>query len=258
MNKRTDDCILRTLRKGGTCGSCPPTCPYYISVHGFDGIGGRLSKASIPEEFQSMIISDNPVRDEQPKLFASLEKYVESFSKMFDEDKRGVQQYIKNIYLYSEEVGTGKTATASILANEFMARHYIGNMQRNKTPSENAVYFLDCPEFQQLYTQFTRPNIPKDVAERASRQYYDMMERAKTSEFVVMDDIGVREATEGFRGDLHTIVNHRYVSKKPTVYTSNIPMEELTDVFDSRMYDRIRDLTFQYTFDGKSKRGNRK
>ena len=258
MNNRQDECILRGLRKGGSCGQCPPTCPYYVSVHGYGGIGGRLTGANIPIEFQSFLLNDNPVREEQPKLYGQLDKYVESFVKMFDEDRRGVGQYIKNIYLYSDSPGTGKTATASVLANEFMARHFIGNMQRNETPPENAVYFLDCPEFQQLYTQFNRPNVPKDIAESASRAYYEMMAKAKAAQFLIMDDIGVREATEGFRGDLHTIVNHRYVTKKPTIYTSNVPMAELSDVFDSRLYDRIRDLTFQYTFGGDSKRGNRK
>lgn len=258
MTKQSEQCILRGLRKGGTCDSCPPTCQYYVSVHGLEGTGGRLSQAKIPLEYHSFLISDNPVRETQIVLYRNLDNYVKSFSKMFEEQKNGVGQYIKNVYLYSEEVGTGKTATASALANEFMARHFIGNMQRNITPSENAVYFLDCAEFQQLYTQFTRPNIPREIAEKAASAYYGMMERAKQSEFVVMDDIGVREATDGFRGDLHTIVNHRYTTKRPTVYTSNIPMYELSDVFDSRMYDRIRDLTFEYTFVGESQRGNRK
>lgn len=257
-NNQSEECILRGLRKNKTCDGCPPTCPYYISVHGYEGVGGRLSKANIPTEYQPFLIGDNPVRETQIVLYRSLDKYVESFAKMFDEERRGVSQFIKNVYLYSEAVGTGKTATAAALANEFMARHFIGNMQRNITPSEHAVYFLDCAAFQQLYTQFTRPNIPREIAEEASGKYYRIMELAKKSEFVVMDDIGVREATDGFRGDLHTIVNHRYTTKRPTVYTSNIPMQELTDVFDSRFYDRIRDLTFEYTFVGESMRGNRK
>lgn len=253
-----NDCILRGLRKGGQCAGCSATCPYYVSIHGHNGMGGRLAGANIPMEYRSFITSDNPMRADKPELFRHMDGYVKSFSKMFDDSATGVSQYLKNIYFYSEEPGTGKTATAVALANDFMATHFIGHMQRGNTPPENAVYFLDCAEFQQLYTQFTRPNIPKDIAEKASRTYYERMAKAKESLFVVMDDIGVREATDGFRGDLHTIVNHRYSKKRPTVYTSNVPMVEMTDVFDSRIYDRIRDLTIQYTMEGKSQRGNRK
>lgn len=256
MNK--DNCILRGLRKDGECSRCSATCPYYISIHGYDGTGGRLSGANIPVEYRGFITSDNPIREAQPALYRNLDGYVKSFSKMFDESKTGVSRFLKNIYLYSAEPGTGKTATAAALANDFMAVHYIGNMQRGITPAENAIYFLDCAEFQQLYTQFNRPNIPKDIAENAARKYYEMMAKAKNALFTVMDDIGVREATEGYRGDLHTIVNHRYTQKTPTIYTSNIPMYELTDVFDSRIYDRVRDLTREYTLDGGSKRGDRK
>lgn len=255
---KQNDCILRTLKKNESCGGCSGFCPYYIAVHGFEGRGGRLDGSNIPVEYQSYTIADNPVRQSQPQLYRNMDGYVKSFEKMFDSELDGVSQYIKNLYLFSYESGTGKTATASALANEFMARHYVGHVQRGITPPENAVYFMDCAELQQLYTQFTRPHIPRDIAESASRQYYGMMERAKSAMFTVMDDIGVREASDGFRGDLHTIVNHRYTKKLPTVYTSNVPMEELTDVFDRRLYDRVRDLTFQYTFIGESHRGKRK
>ncbi|MOA50214.1 hypothetical protein D3C78_1732060 [compost metagenome] len=81
-----------------------------------------------------------------------------------------------------------------------------------------------------------------------------------TAPFVVLDDIGVRDCTEPFRQDLHRIVDARLTGGFPTVYTSNIPMEELNEVFrekPARLVDRVRDMCAVVPFVGVSKRGMR-
>jgi DNA replication protein DnaC len=43
----------------------------------------------------------------------------------------------------------------------------------------------------------------------------------------------------------------------PTVFTSNLPIEEMAVVFDARLYDRMRDMCAVLHFNGESKRGRR-
>ncbi|WP_449600347.1 hypothetical protein [Paenibacillus sp. Marseille-Q9583] len=100
--------------------------------------------------------------------------------------------------------------------------------------------------------------MPDDIAEPASREYYRRLQAAKLTPFVVIDDIGVRDATEGFRGDLHSVINYRVTNAMPTVYTSNVLMDDLATVFDKRLADRIRDMCIEIRFIGESKRGLRK
>lgn len=118
-------------------------------------------------------------------------------------------------------------------------------------------YFLDVNAWQELYTGFTRPKIPEATAEKNSRIYYRQMELAKRAPFTVFDDLGVREATDGFRQDLHSVINYRVTSGLPSVYTSNLPLAEMATVFDSRLYDRIRDNCGEIHFIGESFRGRR-
>jgi DNA replication protein DnaC len=164
---------------------------------------------------------------------------------------------IKSLYLWSESPGTGKTTTAVALLNSYIIEHYLGSLKRNRKPLQTPAYFLDVNEWQTLFNEFNRSNIPKDVAEPASREYYRRMQIAKTAPFVVCDDIGLRTASEAFRADLHSVINARTTGALPTVFTSNLPIEEMAVVFDARLYDRMRDMCAVLHFDGESKRGRR-
>lgn len=91
----------------------------------------------------------------------------------------------------------------------------------------------------------------------AAERFYRAMSAAQSAEYVVFDDIGVRDATDGFRGDLHSVINGRVTTGLPSVFTSNIPLAGMETVFDRRLADRMRDQTIEYSFVGVSKRGLR-
>lgn len=246
------NCILSERHKDG-CVSCPATCPHYIAMQGLSGKGGRVAAANLPEDYRNVTLNNSPARASQPKVYAMLDQYVATFSRQFEEEG----ERIKSLYLFSENPGTGKTTTASALLNAWLVEHYLGSLKRNRQALQMPAYFLDVNAWQELYTGFTRPNIPQDIAEQNSRPYYRQLEIAKRVPFVVLDDIGVRGASDGFRGDLHTIINYRCSNGLPTVYTSNLPIEDMATVFDARLYDRMRDMCLDIHFSGESRRGRR-
>src|SRR5690554_3121947 len=245
-------CILSERKKNG-CTACNSPCPHYIAIHGMNGKGGRVAAANAPTDYRYLTLNNSPARESQSRVYGLLDKYVTTFSRMFDADG----DRIKSLYLFSESPGTGKTTSAVAIMNAYIVANYLGSLKNGKQPPQQPAYFLDVNEWQTLYNGFNRGNIPQDVAEQYSRPYYAMMEKAKAAPFAVLDDIGVRTASDAFRADLHTIINYRCANSLPTVYTSNIPITELATVFDARLYDRVRDQCAVIAFEGGSKRGRR-
>lgn len=247
MTKKNSDCILTDYRRDN-CANCDGVCSYRIAIQGINGDGGRLASAGIPAGLRKITLANSPAREDQRAIYESLEKYVATFTREPSE--------IKSLYLWSEATGTGKTTTASALLTEFIVRQYLTNLRDGST--KTSAYFLDVNEAQTEYNTFNRPRVPDRVAEPASERYYGAMERAQYADYAVLDDIGVRGiATDGFRGDLHTVINHRVANLLPTIYTSNLRLADMQNVFDMRLYDRMRDRTGEIMFAGDSKRGRR-
>lgn len=255
------NCVLANGCKASGMSTCNRQCPHFIALHGATGNGGRSAAAGLPREYRLTTLANSPARADQPAIYKSVENYVKTFERQFEQTEGYIEpaDRIKSLYLFSANSGTGKTTTAAALLNEWLRVHYSGSLRRGLTPSLRPAYFLDVNEWQDDYNEFNRPRVPDSVAEPAATRYYRALEAAKTAPFAVLDDIGVRNVTDGFRGDLHGIINARVTNQLPTIYTSNISIERLPGVFgEHRIYDRIRDLCIVHGFEGESKRGLRR
>lgn len=223
-------------------------------MHGFNGAGGRVVAAGLPESYRNITLTNSPARADQADIYRLLTDYAATFGRQFE----AAADRIKSLYLYSREPGTGKTTTAAALINAWLVATYIGSARRGLTVQATPAYFLDVNVWQSDYNEFNRPRVPDHIAEPAAARYYRSQQLATAAAFVVLDDIGVRDATDGFRADLHRIVNSRTAADMPTVYTSNVPMSELHTVFgERRLADRVRDMCVELSFKGGSKRGMR-
>ena len=59
---------------------------------------------------------------------------------------------------------------------------------------------------------------------------------------LVIDDIGVQMSREWIETEFYRLINDRYVNRRPTIYTSNVPIERLR--MDDRVTDRIESTTY--------------
>lgn len=275
-NNHASSCVLASRCNVANTVRCNGQCPHWISLHGASGLGGRSAAVGLPKDYRLVTLSNSPVAENQPKIYETLRKYASTFERQFEDVRRAVYDdliakgknekeaesllEIKSLYLHSSSPGTGKTTSAASLINEWLFVHYHGNLKRGGQVLQRPAYFLDVTELHRYYNGFTRQNIPRGIAEKSASNYYRMLDYAKKTPFVVFDDIGVRDdITNGFRGDLHDIINYRVTERFPTIYTSNIKLDDLPKVFgEERLYDRMRDQCAVLTFGGESKRGIRR
>lgn len=248
-------CLLKAVcRTAGDPDVCNNLCPHFIAMHGHSGGSGRLGAANIPKDYRLVTVSNSPVRKEQSRVYDAVDAYVKTFSRQFEEDA----PRIKSLYLYSDETGTGKTTTACAILNEYLIRHYIGSLKRGLRPLDRPVYFLNFNAWQSQFNAANRQHADEEQAKDASRRYYNMFDAAKVVPLLVVDDIGVRDATQAFRADAHDLIDYRVTNRLPTIYTSNVTIDELAEVYDRRLWDRVRDMCVVLEFSGESKRGMRK
>ncbi|MFZ7765056.1 ATP-binding protein [Bacillus licheniformis] len=250
------NCVLATGCKAAGTSACNRRCPHFIALHGATGNGGRSAAAGLPREYRLTALANSPARTSQPAVYKSVENYVKTFDRQFEQTEGYIEpaDRIKSLYLYSANSGTGKTTTAAAILNEWLRVHYSGSLRRGLEPSQRPAYFLDVNEWQTEFNLATMTNDEDGLAE-----FKRKMTLAMSAPFAVLDDVGVRDCTPAFRGYLHAIVNARVTNQLPTIYTSNIAIERLPDVFgEKRLADRIGDLCWEIEFEGESKRGLRR
>lgn len=241
-------CILDSRKKGG-CATCSyEMCAHRIAMHGLNGTGGRVGAAGAPSDYKYLTLGNSPAREGMESLYGILGAYVKTFDRIHEEDGKRV----KSFYFYSKSPGTGKTTTAIALMNEFIMTNYLGALSRGKAPALAPAMYLDMGELQNDYNLATMTSNEKELEEVKAR-----LKRASNVPFLVMDDVGLRSATESFRTLLHGVINRRATNSLPTIYTSNVPLEEFIRIYDARVYDRARDMCQEVEFKGTSKRGKR-
>jgi DNA replication protein DnaC len=243
-----NNCILSSRCKLAGTSDCSRSCGHFIAMHGYSAKGGRVANANTPADYRLLTLATSPARESQAKIYGTLEKYTQTFDRQFEADG----SRIKSLFLWSESPGTGKTTTAIAVLNEWLIAHYLGSLKRNRQAQQTPAYFLDVNAFQTDYNLATMTN---DDAAMGSIKA--TIQRAQQAPFAVLDDIGVRSASEAFRSYVHAIVNYRTANGLPTIFTSNLPIEEMAVVFDARLYDRMRDMCAVLHFSGNSFRGRR-
>lgn len=207
-------------------------------------VQARYEAAGIPKGYRDIYIDNSPAREDQSEIYSQLETYVKTFTV---DDVR-----IKNLYLYSQASGTGKSSTSIAILSEYIRRRFMYLASKGRTIPEVLALFMDVNDVQTRYNMASMSNDDEEMARIVAD-----IKRYSTVPFLVCDDIGLRNASESYRSLVHAVINERLTNELPTVYTSNVPISDLANVFDARLADRIGDMCGVLQFSGSSKRGKR-
>lgn len=144
-----------------------------------------------------------------PEDTTTQQKIVNAFvAKYKDFQREG-----RGLYFYSDTKGSGKTMIACAVANEVLKTHDI------------SVKFVNVADYIELVK----------MKDDASREKINSILEAG---LLILDDVGAQvENKEWITTALFRLIDRRYTNHYPTIFTSNVRMEDLKT--DSRIADRI-------------------
>ena len=191
----------------------------------------RLVFGQIPQKLKEVtlekMLDDKVVV--QDKTYSAIINQIVQYAPNYDTQK--------GIYLYGNP-GVGKTYCMIALCDHLMK-------------SGLEVAYIRVPEVTSDLKSISQEDIIK----------------IKNADFAVFDDIGQESVTNAVRDEfLFNILNYRMDNEKSTCFTSNFSMKELTEHFSHsinneydemkavRLIERIKALSYEVKFVGKSKR----
>ncbi len=178
-----------------------------------------IERTCIPDEYLYVELRDL-------KLIGDVEQVYYYFNNIWDLASEG-----KGTYLYGRGTGTGKTSVSCIFLRRFLAQ----SIASNPNDFENRrVLYINTTEFlDRLRKSFTSPD---DELEILLRELTDVKLAPR---LILFDDLGAEKSTEWVMERLYMLINFRVSHKLASLFTSNLPIEELEDKLGKRIVSRI-------------------
>ena len=164
--------------------------------------------------------SNYKITEDNRKAFDIAKRYVDHFGEMFSKGQ-GI--------LFWGSVGTGKSYTAAAIANELLEQ-----MQSV------------------IMTSFIKLLDEMSCFNRDDSEYIAKLNQAK---LLIIDDLGAERITDFALEKVYDIIDSRYRSGKPAIFTTNLTMRQMkvcTDIRYNRIYYIIFDMCYPVKFDGLS------
>ena len=180
----------------------------------------KLKRASLmSEKFSGAAFTTYTVYQGNQKAFSISKRYVENFTSLCAEGQG---------LLFYGPVGTGKSYTAAMIANELM-------IQKHSVLMTSFVKLLE-----KGYRSF----------DEEEREY-----RLNRVELLIIDDLGAERSTDTAMEKVYSIIDSRSRSGKPLILTTNLnikQMKEVEDIRYARIYERILEVCYPVKMDGPS------
>lgn len=154
------------------------------------------------------------------ELVIDIFKKAQYFVENYDKNEQG-----KGIYLYSASRGVGKTRLVTTIANELMNKYRL-----------NIRFSTSLEILNTIKGTF-------DDKKQSEKEYLDAL---IDCDLLIIDDFGTEKAKEWSDERWYTIINARYQDCKPTIYTSNVSIDNLG--YESRIKDRMRETSWELRF----------
>lgn len=136
---------------------------------------------------------------------------AKNFVKDYEEMKK------ENIgLLFYGSVGSGKTYLACSIANALIEQYQISVKIRN---------------FAQIINELQKSSFDFD------KNAY--IESLVNTSVLILDDLGIERDTSYAKEQVYNIVNNRYLKQKPTIFTTNLSYDTISNCTESVEYQRI-------------------
>lgn len=152
-------------------------------------------------------------------------------------------------YITDNFTVTHNTTAAVTTLNHYLYERLRLHLRGDKDITDNPVYFLKANDLQTFYNAQFRGN-PQSQQE-ASDKYYSVKQRAMSVDLLVIDDIATKASTEAYTEELYSLIDHRSTEELTTIFTSNIPISEVSELLGDRIASRIEGMTVAVALGGK-------
>ena len=172
----------------------------------------------IDNKLKDARLSNYIVTEDNRKVLHIVKKYIDCFDDMYKNSQ--------GLIFYGEK-GLGKSYAAAVIANEMIDRQRLVVMTSFVKLLENVGGFNDG----------------------------DYLERLNTADLLILDDLGVERSTDTAIERVYNIVDSRYRTGKPTIFTTNLDLKYIMNCEDiryARIYDRICEMCYPVKVVGKS------
>ena len=189
----------------------------------------RLKDCGINLRFKDKTFS-NFDKSKDPNAYTMCRDYAKSFK---ENKKEGL--------LLSGPAGTGKTHLAVAIID------YISRLKYRLIEKE--IIFITVPDMVERIRKkmFIDPKAP----DKDKDTYKD---RLLECDLLVLDDLGTESKTEWTLNTIHQIIDFRYREQLPTVITTNLPLDEIRELYGERLLSRIYEMCQGIEFCGKDYR----
>lgn len=191
----------------------------------------KLEFANIPSAFKDMRLKDFKLSVYRQEESRQIVKFACDAIKYWLDNLEEMESNGKGLFLFSNAKGSGKTRMAASIANELIH-------ERKKL-----VKFATSI---QILNEIKASWHNKDESEEK------LLSDLSRAPYLVIDDFGTEVPRDWIGDKFYSIINQRYVDRKPTIFTSNHSLETLQ--YDERITNRIVEMCFQIPFPEESVR----
>lgn len=211
LTKATDDCIykecdgsglIHVIKEDGSEVMMMCICREYKELL------YKIKTARIPDEYLDKRINDFDTKIYQVKKSVEVAQYAKRIATRYVEQYLEMEDMGKGLYFYSNTKGSGKTLLSIAIINELIIKYKI-----------NPMYISVVNMLNEMKHSFSN----KD----SNGNFYNLMETFKQVPLLLMDDLGVEKPTDWSEEVLTQILDERMSYKRPTIITSNMPIQSL-------------------------------
>lgn len=173
----------------------------------------KLGRAAIPDRFQDRTLKNYVAENELQRIALDFAvDYADNFDKVMKTGRSA---------LFIGKPGTGKTHLSVGIALRVMRKH------------QASALFITC---RHVFLAI------KDTYRRDSeRSELDVIADFVRPDLLILDEVGVQSGSDFEKQALFDILNSRYERRKPTIFLSNLPDDEVGAYLGERVMDRLKE-----------------